>query len=279
MLSYRHAFHAGNFADVLKHFTLIQLIDYLQQKDKAVCYIDTHAGAGGYALNSDYALKNSEFVSGIGKLWAQDVLPTALERYVSLIKSLNVGKQLLRYPGSPLISKHLLRPQDRMVLFELHSTEIKLLHTLMKRDPRITVNHDDSLSNAIKLLPPKERRGLILIDPSYEMKTDYAQVVDTLEKMYKRFATGTYALWYPVIERRRIDKLENKLRLSGIKNMQLFELAIAADGVNSGMTACGMIVINPPWTLKAQMQEVLPFLVQQLSDNAGFFRIEQLADE
>ncbi len=279
MLSYRHAFHAGNFADVLKHFTLIQLIDYLQQKDKAVCYIDTHAGAGGYALNSDYALKNSEFVSGIGKLWTQEVLPTALERYVSLIKSLNVGKQLLRYPGSPLISKHLLRPQDRMVLFELHSTEIKLLHTLMKRDPRITVNHDDGLSNAIKLLPPKERRGLILIDPSYEMKTDYAQVVDTLEKMYKRFATGTYALWYPVIERRRIDKLENKLRLSGIKNMQLFELAIAADGVNSGMTACGMIVINPPWTLKAQMQEVLPYLVQQLSDNVGFFRIEQLADE
>jgi len=279
MLSYRHAFHAGNFADVLKHLTMVQLIDYLSQKDKALCCIDTHAGAGSYALNSDYALKNREFDNGIGKLWQRNDLPEAVARYVEIIRQINHNKQLNRYPGSPLIGKHLLRPQDRLVLFELHSTEVKLLTAMVKKDLRIVVRHEDGLTNALKLLPPTERRGLILIDPSYEMKTDYLQVIETLTKMYKRFATGTYALWYPVIERKRIQQMERSLRSSGIKNLQLFELALCADGERPGMTACGMIVINPPWTLKAQMEQDLPYLVATLSDNSGFYRVAELAGE
>jgi len=279
MLSYRHAFHAGNFADVLKHLTLIQLIDYLSKKDKGFCYIDTHAGAGSYALHSDYALKNREFDNGIGKLWQRTDLPAEIAQYVNLIQQINQGKQLHYYPGSPVISQTLLRQQDRLILFELHSTEIKLLSNFVKKDARVKVLHQDGLSNSLTLLPPIERRGLVLIDPSYEIKSDYIQVFKTLEKMYQRFATGTYALWYPVIERQRILQLERNFKNSEIKNIQLFELGLCADATQPGMTACGMIVINPPWTLKSQMEQILPWLVAILTEQKGYYRIEQLIGE
>jgi len=280
MLSYRHAFHAGNFADVLKHIVLIQIFQYLGKKDKPFCCIDTHAGPGDYALNSDYALKNREFESGIARLWQRDDLPECVADYVNIIKRFNSSNQLNRYPGSPLITKQLLRNKDRLFLYELHSTEIDLLSAAFKKDRRITVCHADGLKDAISLLPPHERRGLVLIDPSYEIKSDYDQVVETLVKMHKRFATGTYALWYPVIDRSRNQKLERALQTTGIKNIQLFELGIQADTDEHGMTASGMIVVNPPWTLAAQMQTVLPWLVERLGDDGeGFYRIQILVDE
>ena len=279
MLSYRHAFHAGNFADVLKHLTLIQLIDYLSKKDKGFCYIDTHAGAGSYALHCDYALKNREFDNGIGKLWQRTDLPVEIAQYINLIELINQGKQLHYYPGSPVICQKLLRQQDRLILFELHSTEVKLLTNFVKKDARVKVFHQDGLSNALALLPPTERRGLVLIDPSYEIKSDYLQVFKTLEKMYQRFATGTYALWYPVIERQRILQLERNIKNSDMKNIQLFELGLCTDSSQLGMTACGMIVINPPWTLKTQMEQILPYLVATLTEQKGYYRIEQLIGE
>jgi len=280
MLSYRHAFHAGNFADVLKHIVLIQILQYLGKKDKPFCCIDTHAGPGDYALNSDYALKNREFENGIARLWQRDDLPECVADYVAIIKRFNSSERLNRYPGSPLITKQFLRNKDRLVLYELHSTEIDLLSAAVKKDRRITVCHADGLKDAISLLPPHERRGLVLIDPSYEIKSDYEQVVETLVKMHKRFATGTYALWYPVIDRSRNQKLERALQTSGIKNIQLFELGIQADSDEHGMTASGMIIVNPPWTLAAQMQTVLPWLVEQLRDDGtGFYRIQTLVDE
>lgn len=280
MLSYRHAFHAGNFADVLKHIVLIQSLDYLTQKDKPVCCIDTHAGPGKYELDGDYALKNREFDSGIGKLWQRTDLPECVARYVSLVKRFNSADKLTRYPGSPLLAKQLLRDKDRLCLFELHSTEIKLLTAEAHKDKRIQVIHADGLSSCLKLLPPPERRGLVLIDPSYEIKDDYPQVVETLTALHKRFATGTYALWYPVIERRRNQKLERTIAASGINNVQLFELGIRADSSEHGMTASGMIVVNPPWTLAAEMKQVLPWLAEVLGHKGeGCYRIQTLADE
>lgn len=280
MLSYRHSFHAGNFADVLKHIILIQLLEYFGKKDKPFCCIDTHAGAGDYALDSGYALKNREFENGIGKLWQRDDLPDAVASYVQLIKRANSNGNMTHYLGSPLITQQLLRNQDRLCLYELHSTDVDLLTTAIGRDKRVKVCYADGLKSALGLLPPQERRGLVLIDPSYELKTDYIDVPKALCAMHKRFATGTYALWYPVVERRRNQALERALQTSGIKNVQLFELGIAADSDEHGMTASGLIIINPPWTLTAQMQTVLPWLVNVLSNNnAGSYRIQTLVEE
>lgn len=280
MLSYRHAFHAGNFADVLKHLILIRILEYLKKKDKPFCCVDTHAGPGAYALDSDYALKNREFDNGIGTLWQRHDLPDGVAAYVDLIRGFNGQEPLRRYPGSPLIAQQLLRDADRLFLYELHSTEIALLTETVSKDRRIKVFHDDGLKNAIGLLPPAGRRSLVLIDPPYEMKSDYQTVVDTLVKMHKRFATGIFALWYPVVERRRNDALERALQNSGIRNIQLFELGIQADTREHGMTASGMIVINPPWTLKPDMERVLPWLADVLGENgAGFFRTRELAGE
>ncbi len=280
MLSYRHSFHAGNFADVLKHIILIQCLEYLRKKDKPFCCIDTHAGPGKYELDGDYALKNKEFENGISKLWQGTDLPEGVDHYVSLIKRFNSPDKLSRYPGSPLITKQLLRDKDRLCLFELHTTEIKLLTALANKDKRISVVHADGLTSCLTLLPPFERRGLVLIDPSYEIKTDYQQVVESLVTMHKRFATGTFALWYPVIERSRNQKLELAIKASGINNIQLFELGIRADSNEHGMTATGMIVINPPWTLAAEMKQVLPYLSEVLGHNGeGFYRIQTLAEE
>jgi 23S rRNA (adenine2030-N6)-methyltransferase len=280
MLSYRHSFHAGNFADVLKHIVLIQLLDYFTKKDKPFCCIDTHAGAGDYGLDSTYALKNSEFTNGIAKLWSRHDLPDAVARYVQLIKYANNDGEMTRYLGSPRIAQQLLRNQDRLFLYELHSTDVALLSAAIGKDKRVKVFHADGLKNAVGLLPPQERRGLVLIDPSYELKTDYTEVVNALCAMHKRFATGTYALWYPVVDRRRNQSLERTIQASGIKNIQLFELGIAADTHEHGMTASGLIVINPPWTLITQMQSVLPWLVDVLGNNGeGFYRIQTLVEE
>ncbi len=280
MLSYRHSFHAGNFADVLKHLILIKILEYLGKKEKPFCCIDTHAGPGDYALDAEFALKNKEFENGIARLWQRNDLPDSVANYVSVIKKFNSTESLRRYPGSPLIIKQFLRNKDSLVLYELHSTEIQLLNAAVNRDRRIKVFHTDGLKNAVGLLPPKEHRGLVLIDPSYEIKSDYNLVVETLIQMHKRFATGTYALWYPVVERNRNQQLEKAIKTSGLKNVQLFELGIKTDTHEHGMTASGMIVVNPPWTLASEMQQTLPWLANTLGiDGAGKYRIETLVGE
>lgn len=280
MLSYRHSFHAGNFADVLKHFTLQRILAHLSQKPAPFCCIDTHAGAGAYDLSQGYALKNKEFEQGIGKLWQRDDLPTCMVDYIHAIKTFNRQDKLNRYLGSPLLMQASLRPKDRLFLFELHNTEITHLTQAVKPDARIKVVHAEGLESSVKLLPPHERRGLIFIDPSYELKSDYSSVVTYLKKMHQRFATGTYALWYPVVERKRNQILEKAIKTTDIKNIQLFELGIMADNNLSGMTASGLIIINPPWTLSADMRITLPWLAEVLGHaGAGHYRIETLAGE
>lgn len=280
MLSYRHGFHAGNFADILKHTVLIHMLEYMTQKEKPLRIIDTHAGAGVYKLNGPQAQKNREFDTGISRLWSSDEKPAALARLLDLVRTINESGPLQIYPGSPLIAQTLMRPIDRLFLHELHPSDYQFLRDCMRNDKRVKVSDEDGFASLQALLPPLERRALVLIDPSYEIKSDYHHMVKQVINAHKRFAVGTYAIWYPVVNRARIDEMELALKKSGIKNIQLMEFGIAPDSLEHGMTSSGMIVINPPWTLWGAMEETLPWLVDNLSDDGqGFYRLEQLVSE
>ena len=280
MLSYRHAFHAGNFADVLKHLVLVECLNYLKLKDKPFAYFDTHSGPGMYALDSEFSQKTGEFEGGIAKVWVEETLPEALLPYLEVIEASNDSDALTHYPGSPVIARTMLREHDRLHLCELHNTEIDGLEALFRVDPRAEVWHEDGFHRVEKLLPPRERRGIVLIDPSYEMKEDYEATIDFVIRAHRKFAQGLYLIWYPVVERERIDQMEATLKQSGIRNIQLFELGTSGDTNTRGMTSSGMIVVNPPWTLKQRIEPALRYLVETLGvDGHGFARSEQLVEE
>lgn len=271
MLSYRHAFHAGNHADVLKHWVEILLLDHLGRKDKPYWYIDTHAGAGAYALDSAYASKNAEYNTGIGRLWTRDDLPPSLADYVALVKTFNPDGQLRAYPGSPMVAQRRLRASDRMRLFELHSTDHGLLAENFAHVQRQTrIEHADGFDGVKAILPPPPRRALMLIDPPYEDKRDYARVLTCLKESFKRFATGCYAVWYPQLQRLESRDLPEKLKLLGEMDWLHVSLSVqtpSADGF--GMHGSGMFVLNPPWTLPEVLKAELPYLVKALGQDAG----------
>ena len=280
MLSYRHAFHAGNHADVLKHVVLMQVLSYMQQKDKAFLYVDTHAGAGLYDLHSDWASKTKEYETGIARIWQSDALPVELQSYIDLIRELNPEDSLSVYPGSPWLAHAVLRSQDKARLFELHSNEFQVLSENFSRIKNIKLDQGDGFKALTAVLPPESRRAVVLIDPSYEIKTDYQTVVQAVNAAYSRFPTGVYLIWYPVINRRVIDQLERDLADSGMRNIMQFEQAVMADATASGMTASGMIVINPPWQLEQSMKNCLPWLHKQLAvDEDGAYRIARIVEE
>lgn len=278
MLSYRHSFHAGNHADVLKHLVLARILAYLVRKDKPLCYLDTHAGAGGYALQGVQAQKNREYETGIGRLWGRDDLPVPLADYVGLVRRFNPGTELQYYPGSPWLARQLLRPTDRLFLHELHPADCAALREQSAGDRRVKVICADGYQGCIALVPPMERRGLVLIDPPFELKSDYRQAIETLHQAHMRFATGVYALWYPVVERARVESLERALRATGIPRVDRYELAIAPDRRGHGMTASGLLVVNPPWGLRAEMEACLPWLVRELAGAGGGCRVETVVN-
>lgn len=279
MLSYRHSFHAGNFADLLKHSIYVHCLDYMTQKPRPLRVIDTHSGAGIYSLESLEALKNKEYMQGVGKIWHLQELPDLLARYRQQL-ALFSPEECVVYPGSPLLAQSLLRPTDQLFVHELHPTDFRHLHQLLNQHKNIRVLANEGMQSLLSLVPPPDKRALVLIDPSYEIKQDYQTVVNQLIKACKRFSTGTYLLWYPVVSRARIDEMEKTFKNSGIRNIQLYELAITADAENAGMTSSGIIAINPPWTLWQQLQTALPFAVKLLSENnTGFYRLEQLVEE
>lgn len=278
MLSYRHSFHAGNFADVLKHIVLIEILQYLKRKETAFDYIDSHAGAGLFDLHSDHAEKLAEYRQGVARLMPSE-LP-GLTEYLAVISAFNKDGGLNFYPGSPVIAQQLLRRQDRASLYELHPADHALLQQQMAGDGRIRVFRQDGLAALPGLLPPRSRRGLVLIDPSYEIKTDYQGVVKTLVNAHKKFATGTFVIWYPVIERSRSEEFVGHIQNSGIRDIQRFELAVRGDAAASGMTGAGLIVINPPWLLMQSMTALLPELVALLGQDEGAsYRAETLVAE
>ncbi|QPR28560.1 23S rRNA (adenine(2030)-N(6))-methyltransferase RlmJ [Edwardsiella hoshinae] len=264
MLSYRHSFHAGNHADVLKHTVQSLIITALKEKEKPFLYLDTHAGAGRYLLSGEHAEKTGEYLEGIARLWQHDDLPAELEPYMTAVHHFNRSGQLRYYPGSPLIARQLLREQDRLHLSELHPSDFPLLRAEFQKDERARVVRENGYQQLKSQLPPLSRRGLILIDPPYELKSDYQEVVTGIQEGYKRFATGTYALWYPVVLRQNIKRLVHALEETGIRRILQIELAVRPDSDQRGMTASGMIVINPPWKLESQMRAVLPWLHQVL---------------
>lgn len=277
MLSYRHGFHAGNFADVLKHIVLVELLEYMTLKDKPFEYIDTHAGAGMYRLDTPQAGKTAEFQDGIARLSAEGF--PQLQKYLSLVSRANGGNNLNCYPGSPWLAQQYLRGKDRAWLYEAHPADFAALQQLMAADRHVRCDSGDGFNGLLAHLPPTAKRGLVLMDPPYEIKSDYQKVVEFLGKAHRKFANGVYALWYPVVERSRIETLERQLSNSGIRSIQLFELAVLADSPERGMTGSGMIVINPPWTLFPWMQQLLPELLNTLGEPGGFYRCEQLVAE
>ncbi|QWF70662.1 23S rRNA (adenine(2030)-N(6))-methyltransferase RlmJ [Methylomonas paludis] len=274
MLSYRHGFHAGNHADVLKHSLIALVVQALKQKDKPFVYIDTHAGAGKYALKSQFSQKTGEYQQGIGRLWTNSQALPELKDYLGAIRAENTGGELLRYPGSPQLVRRLIRNQDRMLLSELHGTDYDTLYQLFVQDKQVSVAKEDGLLMLEKKLPPIQKRGLILIDPSYEIKSDYTKVVQTLENAYRRFATGIYALWYPVIDRGVTEKMHQRFIASAIPRQLRIEQSICADGAVRGMTGSGMLFINPPWQLHDQALTLLPWLNQVLTDGQGQWQVK-----
>ena len=277
MLSYRHGFHAGNHADVLKHSVLVQLLAYLTQKDKPLWFADTHAGAAVYALDEGYATKNAEYESGIARLWAREDLPKPVADYVEQVRALNPDGQLRRYPGSPQLAMQLLRKQDRLRMFELHSTESQLLQQYFRGDgPRAMVQTGDGFAGLQSVLPPPSRRALVLIDPSYEDKSDYRRVLAALRDAQKRFRAGVYAIWYPQVQRRESRQFPEQLKQLQDRDWLHVTLTVkmpVAGGL--GLHGSGMFILNPPWLLPKALDLAMPYLAKVLAqDAAASFSLE-----
>jgi 23S rRNA (adenine2030-N6)-methyltransferase len=269
MLAYRHAFHAGNHADVLKHCVLQQILMYMNQKDKPYWVIDTHAGAGMYSLASDYANTKSEYLDGVARLWECDDLPPVLNDYMSLIQLCNNKGDWSLYPGSPEVIRRSIRADDRMRLFELHPTDFEILQENFERDRQAKLFKSDGFASLKALLPPPTRRAVIFMDPPYEIKTDYPKVVDALEEGLSRFAEGVYVVWYPILTRGDHIRMIESLGKLSEKTLNIAMTVQEPDEKGFGMLGSGLFIINPPWTLKATMQKVMPYLVEKLAQYPG----------
>jgi 23S rRNA (adenine2030-N6)-methyltransferase len=262
MLSYRHAFHAGSFADVLKHAVLVHVLRHAVLKPKPVYYLDTHAGAGSYDLTSAMAAKTGEWRAGIAPVMAATDPPELPRSLLELVAAANPQGELRAYPGSPALARAVLRPQDRIELVELHGSDHGLLEAWSGGGA--LVRRVDGLAALVHRLPPPERRGVVLIDPSYEIKTDYEDVVAALARAHRRFATGAFLLWYPVIDRARTEALLADLRATCIPRQLRLEICARPDAAGRGMTGAGMLVVNPPWTLADAAMLGLPWLARVL---------------
>lgn len=271
MLSYQHSYHAGNFADVIKHLILTNILVYLSRKDKPFFYYESHAGRGIYDLASDAAQKTRESDLGVGLLWKNiSILPEVFNDYVALIKSYNSETELRYYPGSPALAIKLTRAIDRLYFNELHPQEYMHLNNLPKFGRRVFYNQGDGLIQLPRLLPPQERRGLIFFDPAYELKTEYSAVVQTLSIAQKKFANGVFALWYPVINGPWHARLIANLRNIN-KNYLQVEFYIS-DPKPQGMYGCGVWIINPPYILESGLTEAFEVLQGIYnSDNCLYF--------
>jgi 23S rRNA (adenine2030-N6)-methyltransferase len=280
MLSYRHAFHAGNHADVLKHAILVQVLEYMVRKDRPFLYVDTHAGSGLYDLRGDWAEKNREYETGIGRI-PPDLsgVPEGMHAYLRIVQALNPQGGLSEYPGSPWIARVILRAQDKARLFELHPNEYQRLHGLFSADRNIKTEQCDGFQALSAVLPPAERRAVIFIDPPYEVKSDYRTVVESVKAAYRKFTSGVYLIWYPSLNRTLTSKLESDFVKSGMRNILLAELSLGSEAGNIGMTTSGMIIVNPPWQLSNSLQRVLPFLQKELAGKDGGYRLQQLVAE
>jgi len=269
-MNYRHIYHAGNFADVLKHAVLARLVTYLQQKEKAFRVLDTHAGIGLYDLSSEEAQKTGEWRDGIGRLLDGDLpaeIAAILDPYLSSIRTLNPGAELTLYPGSPKLARMLFRTQDRLSAMELHPQDYETLHRLFDGDFQSRITELDGWLALGAHLPPKEKRGLILVDPPFEKEGEYERLVDGLARSYRRFAGGIYCLWYPLKQGAPIKAFHEALKALEIPKMLCAELSVRSDRETTGLSGSGLIIVNPPFTLKGELDLLLPFLKARLAQD------------
>jgi len=279
MLSYRHAFHAGNHADVFKHLVLTLLVRALLKKEKPFFFLDTHAGAGRYRLDGEMASKHREYQSGISRLWNHDTPPEAVAAYLDAVRTTNPGRELRWYPGSPRLIRHALREQDRMVLCELHPNDAQRLEQEFAGDRLVQVAAMDGYQALKARLPPRERRGLVHIDPAYELKDERRRVLDALADSHRRWATGIYAMWYPIQDRVTADLFRRRCQRLGLPRMLAVECCVMPEEPLR-LTGSGMILVNPPWQVDEQLRGLLPWLVSRLAaEGQGRWSIEWLAGE
>jgi len=275
MLSYQHGFHAGNFADLHKHSVLVALIEALNRKAKPWSYLETHSGRALYDLADDQAQKTGEYRAGIARVW-NGAAPAVLKPYLDQVRRVNAGPELSHYPGSPTIVAGMARADDRIRLMELHSAEVEVLRQVFRNDERVAVHHRDGYEGVNALLPPTPKRGLVLIDPSYEVKTEYAQVVRFLRKAQRRWPNGIFAIWYPLLAANRWQTLVQEVAEAGQGALLRSELRVAAED-SGGMYGSGMLVLNPPWQLDRQLEAMLPALAQALNLDAQAVTLEWLS--
>ena len=255
-MNYRHAFHAGNFADCMKHALLVWLLRALARKSAGFCVLDTHAGIGKYALTAGPAARTSEWQAGIGRLL--DKVPAPLTDYVGLVRELGL------YPGSPTIARALMRPQDRLICCELHPEDASILRRMFGRDAQVSVHHRDAWEALPALLPPVERRGLILIDPPYERGDEFSQLTATLTAGWARFRNGVFAAWYPIKHRTPVRDFHAGLKASGIRDMVAAELWLRAPVDPTRLNGCGLVVVNPPFGFMEAAPDILRALLDRL---------------
>ncbi|MER9963405.1 23S rRNA (adenine(2030)-N(6))-methyltransferase RlmJ [Mesorhizobium sp. M0045] len=282
-MNYRHAYHAGNFADVVKHVVLSRLIEYLKQKDKAFRVIDTHAGIGRYDLSSTEAQKTSEWQGGIGRLVdaALDAPAAALlVPYLEAVRSLNTDGGVTKYPGSPLIARHLMRKQDRLSAVELHPKDAARLKSLFDGDFQTRVIELDGWLALGAHLPPKEKRGLVLIDPPFEEEGEFGRLVDGLQRAHRRWPGGIYALWYPLKDRKAVAAFRKALKQTCVPRLLDIGFEIRPASVEPRLDGCGMVVVNPPFTLEGELRTLLPALHRLLAvEQPSHWTLDWLAGE
>ncbi|MFT4021715.1 MAG: 23S rRNA (adenine(2030)-N(6))-methyltransferase RlmJ [Acinetobacter sp.] len=285
-MNYRHHFHAGNFADVMKHVLLLQLLTKLNAKDKPYRYIDTHSGAGKYDLSEAPAQKSGEYLSGIHRLMQLDAnqkrkAPEAVQQYLKLVENLRNNEGKGNYPGSPWFALEGMRDLDKATFFEMQPDVFRQLRQNI-RDRRAGLHERDAYEGLLATIPPVEKRGLVMIDPPYEIeRKDFPQLVELLVNAYKKWPTGVYAVWYPIKDRAMIERFEKKMSKTGIRRQLICEICVWPDDTPVGLNGCGLLVINPPWQFAEQADQALKWLLPHLKmqENGGSVKVKWLVGE
>jgi len=282
-MNYRHAYHAGNIGDVLKHAVLARLITYFQRKEKGFRIIDTHAGIGRYDLMSEETQKTGEWQQGIGKVLASDMperVSELLAPWLDVVRGENGEGTLKTYPGSPLLAQHMLRKQDRLTLTELHPADFETLSHLFAGDHQVKTIHLDGWLALGSFLPPKEKRGLVLIDPAFEKTSEFSDMTAAVIKSWRKWQTGTFALWYPMKDARAISRMHRDFEEAGLRDILALELNAGKSGPDTRMLGSGMTMVNPPFTLSSEMNVVLPWLCETVRQGPGAdWNIHQIVGE
>jgi 23S rRNA (adenine2030-N6)-methyltransferase len=282
-MNYRHAFHAGGFADVIKHIVLVRILTYLHEKQAAFRVIDSHAGAGLYDLQSEEARRSDEWLTGIARIMQarfSEAAAPLVKPYLDIVRAFNPQAALQAYPGSPLIARALLRPQDRLTACEVEPIARKRLIEALRRDPQARVVDLDGWTALPAFVPPNERRGLVLVDPPYEAKDEFERLADGFAAAFAKWPTGIYLLWYPAKSRRATDQLARHVAeiVASVKppgKCLRLEFSVAPQAADAGLSSTGLLIVNPPWTLQGELKLILPELEKPLGQGgAGRFRLE-----